>query len=781
MRSLKSLRLLGPVFIAQVLILGLLIAFISAGTGQATTSGELHVCPSCNYNSIQEAVDDADPGDTIKVAAGTYTDVHVYLHWGSPITQVVFIDKSITIEGGYTTTNWLTPDPNINPTVLDANGEGRVYWVYDDTDTVIDVTLSGLTITGGDNANGGHDGPGGGVYARKTNLEIKDCQFVSNTATMDGGGLYLYQGQANVVDSVFLQNAAGLGGGGICLFSSPITMDNSQIMSNTAQNQGGGMYVSDASSTVEAANNLFQNNYAKFGGGALFMAYAGGVLTNNDFINNSNYLSFINVDGGALRADYPPSLEINGGSFTGNESGGRGGAVNVVHSDAVTVTGVLMKNNTAGNEGGAVFFSYVTGLMQNNAVVDNQVGNNGSGLFLSSSDVDMHQTTIARNTGGDGTGLYVAHNVSQERFSIVNLYNTIVAGQAQGAFADIGDLINLNTTLWNENTSKYSGPVNNTNNQDGDPLFAPDGYHIMWGSAAIEKGNPNYTPQVVDDIDSDPRPMWSSYEIGADEYPFKAAKYLSTFDELHPGDPVNFTLVINNYSPFTYTLSVTDVVPSCLIANDPMTWNAIIKPNSNWFSGVIHFTVAPGTDGTCTNSMAFTTLEGPRGSTSKDIEVIGVISSSVTQGEGGSLVIEDEGQPVIEIQAPAGAVTETTELVYKAIDDPATTPAGMLFAGRAFDLSAYRDETFLANFSFESGITVTLHYADDDIAGLDEDTLMLYTWTGSDWSTDGIIRVAADPDKNTVTFWLVHLTEFAQFGQSPGSDYRIYLPLVLRS
>ena len=48
---------------------------------------ELHVCSSCSYTTIQEAVDAASQGDLIKVAEGSYTDIHQR----SGITQVVYI------------------------------------------------------------------------------------------------------------------------------------------------------------------------------------------------------------------------------------------------------------------------------------------------------------------------------------------------------------------------------------------------------------------------------------------------------------------------------------------------------------------------------------------------------------------------------------------------------------------------------------------------------------------------------------------------------------------
>ena len=70
-------------------------------------ANDLTVCLSgpCDYTSIQAAVDAAIPGDVIKVAAGVYTGVNSY----GGLTQTVYISKSLTIRGGYTTTDWSIP------------------------------------------------------------------------------------------------------------------------------------------------------------------------------------------------------------------------------------------------------------------------------------------------------------------------------------------------------------------------------------------------------------------------------------------------------------------------------------------------------------------------------------------------------------------------------------------------------------------------------------------------------------------------------------------------
>ncbi len=80
-------------------------------------AAELHVClGGCPYASIQAAIDAASDGDVVKVAAGTYTGVNVRprndITTTGVVTQMVYVSKTITIQGGYTTTNWTTSGPS---------------------------------------------------------------------------------------------------------------------------------------------------------------------------------------------------------------------------------------------------------------------------------------------------------------------------------------------------------------------------------------------------------------------------------------------------------------------------------------------------------------------------------------------------------------------------------------------------------------------------------------------------------------------------------------------
>ncbi len=130
------------------------------------------------YTYCPATVDAAYPTALIKVAG---TCMGVYGDEG--FRQQVLLDRSVTIQGGYTTNNWTTPDTEANITTLDARGRGRVIFVTQSEDIVID----GLYITGGD-------------------------------ATEQREG----------------DNMGGAGGGVQCWYASGITLSNNHILGNTA-------------------------------------------------------------------------------------------------------------------------------------------------------------------------------------------------------------------------------------------------------------------------------------------------------------------------------------------------------------------------------------------------------------------------------------------------------------------------------------------------------------------------------------------------------------------
>jgi uncharacterized repeat protein (TIGR01451 family) len=239
-----------------------LMTYLNPGLPEAQAAGPHHVAPNCAgipfpcYTNIQAAVDAATPGDVIKVATGTYTGVS----FRAGVTQTVFISKNVTIRGGYTTAFSEPPDPQANPTTLDAQGQGRVFFI---TGT-ISLTIEGLRITGG-NANGVGGLPlitaedaGGGVLIILATVIFNNNHVIGNTA-FDGGGLFLWQGTGTLNNNLFATNTAVVWGGGVVLYSSTATVNGNTILANTANNFAG-LIVFD-SNDVTFINNMIANNH----------------------------------------------------------------------------------------------------------------------------------------------------------------------------------------------------------------------------------------------------------------------------------------------------------------------------------------------------------------------------------------------------------------------------------------------------------------------------------------------------------------------------------------
>jgi hypothetical protein len=247
---------------------------------------------------VQYAVDQAVPGEEIRVAAGTYTDINDL----GGLSQLVFLSKTLTIRGGYTTSNWITPDPETNLTSLDAEGAGRVLVISD----TIAVHAEGLRIEGGD-ASGLGGGPdardaGGGLYILTGTVTISNCTIFSNTGSTTGqgygGGLYARGGSVvlrynEIVSNTAATNVYGFGGGIYFERASSALLHNT-IISNAASHwdagQGGGLYLAggappDLPPSASLLENRIEGNYASLksdgqGGGMYANHYSIELLDN---------------------------------------------------------------------------------------------------------------------------------------------------------------------------------------------------------------------------------------------------------------------------------------------------------------------------------------------------------------------------------------------------------------------------------------------------------------------------------------------------------------------
>jgi hypothetical protein len=139
--------------------------------------------------------------------------------------------------------------------------------------------------------------------------------------------------------------------------------------------------------------------------------------------------------------------------------------------------------------------------------------------------------------------------------------------------------------------------------------------------------------------------------------------------------------------------------------------------------------------------------------------------SAIIPPMGGTLAYSNTQGISVTIQFPAGALAVTETVSYVPLDDLPTD--GLAFA-------------LVPNLSFSQAVTITLHYRDADIVGMDENDLRLYNY---DWSNNS--WVDADPgggyvrdiDNNILQTWLYHFSDYALIDR----PFRIYLPHVTRT
>jgi len=349
--------------------------------------------------TIDGAIGKASDDDTIKVASGTYTGTG---------TEVVLINKSVTISGGWDTT------------FTTQNGMSTI----DGENTRTGVNVSGFipTPTALIESFVIQKGSGYGGLFNGGTLTLNNSMITNNI----GSGIYTL-GTMIVNNSTISGNKTLGTGGGIYNSSGMLTLNNSTVRDNVSSSYGGGIF--NASSTLTLNNSSVIGNIATGtnGGGGIFHCSGCTLTINNSTISGNTAL---NAGGGGILN--VGTLLINNTTISNNKAK-MGGGINMNSGSATLQNTILAMNNadTTPDCSGTVISSGY-----------NLIGNN-SGCTFTSSTGDQLNVNPQLGTYPIGSPSYLALLTGSPAIDAGNPATCLATDQRgisrpQGSVCDVG-------------------------------------------------------------------------------------------------------------------------------------------------------------------------------------------------------------------------------------------------------------------------------------------------------------------------------------------------------
>jgi hypothetical protein len=451
----------------------------------ATGDDGATVFATANAHAVQQAVDAASPGGTVKVAGAC---VGVESRAGTD--QSTYISKTLTLSGGYTTINWTASQPLTQPTVIDAAGGGRVIFATQN------LTVTALTLQ-----NGNAAGAGGGLLAGAA-LVMSRVDVFSNTATgANGGGVFATDGVI-VTGGIFRANrcTGACSGGGLGSDSGPLVVTGAHFIDNTAGENGGGVY---GAASLALTGATFVGNVAALGvGGGMWHSGASSEIVNSTFAGNSAG----SYGGGAF---FSGNTSLVDTAFTGNTASEGGGAE---FDGAAALTATTFISNSAALGGGALFYNAYPRQVVNSLFAANTATMSGTAVYV----YDAAPLTLIHTTMTSPT--LAANGAVSVVDGAVYLTNTIIASHTVGIVL-VGGAATEDYTLFDGVTTPRSGAVQVGSHSftGAAAFFDTTGYTLTAASAAINRG---VDAGVAADFAGESRPQAGGFDIGYDESPF---------------------------------------------------------------------------------------------------------------------------------------------------------------------------------------------------------------------------------------------------------------------
>jgi len=399
--------------------------------------------------SLREAIllaNSQSGADTITFGGPVFTDANpdtITLSLGQ-----LAITDSVTING--TGASSLT---------IDGNNSSRVFYLYNNSAT-LDITLSGMTITGG-SAN-----QGGGIIDFDENLTLVDSVVTGNSATGKGGGLWAdgFNMTLTIRRTEISGNTSGDDGGGIYVEDTGglLTIEDSTISGNQAGGDGGGIYFYDPDHDILITRSTISGNTAVGKGGGIYLySMDSGTFTIENSTITGNQAA---VGGGVYLYDVDNPFIIRNSTIANNTATSGGGGLdvyNLYNANLSIYNTILAGNTTNGTPDDLLIQQGTLGTVNNNLIQDTASttldGSTASGNILGQ---DPLLGTLGNHGGYTQTMAIAANSPARNAGSAVDAATTDQRGVTRDSLPDIGAFELQPPALANIETTPLPYPPN---------------------------------------------------------------------------------------------------------------------------------------------------------------------------------------------------------------------------------------------------------------------------------------------------------------------------------
>ncbi|HSH04471.1 MAG TPA: choice-of-anchor Q domain-containing protein [Anaerolineae bacterium] len=530
----------------------------------ATPDDGQTIFASPDHNALYQALNQ-NPNATIKVAGHCRGTTY---HLLAP--QTIPPTPHLTIQGGYTLTNWLAPQTDRFPTILDAGDNGRLLTLTDDTS----ATLSHLTLRGGRP----NDTFGAAIYAHNAQLNLDHVIIEDNTANQTyNASLHLENSQVHINDSRLQHNQ----GSGL------ITINNNLYLTRTRITDHTGVGLIQLPASADTAAVFLHNVHISHN-------QIDGI--NNQHIITATHITLAHNGGVGLRNTTGNSrLNLYRANIHHNQNGGlnnRDGHIDLYHAAIHSNggNGLYHCRTTADHSQMNVINSTIS---QHNQNIGVYVCPNQNMLTL-----NLYHSTIAHNNGG---GLYANDDT--------HLYNSLIANNQNGdchatqAPTSHGHNLDSDDTchLGHPTDLPATNPLLNTldDNQDPANLNDPTLTHaLLPGSPAINHV-PFGTNGCLDTIPTDQRGASRASGGACDIGAYEVAPVLTAHNAMvaEESTPVIFHIPVNLLGRFTTPQTITYTTSSGTarphLDYEPITGTLHFPANSDNHTLTIPLTILP--------------------------------------------------------------------------------------------------------------------------------------------------------------------------------------------